>query len=185
MDRRKFMQAAAMGAAAVGASATDATAQKSSIPIIDTHVHLYDPTRPQGIPWPNKDQPASIYRRFLPGDYAKIAEPHGVVGAIETECSPWIEDNYWVMDVSKNEPIMVGEVGDLLLGHPDYREHLERLHRNPPYVGIRVSNPWRRHVDELLKKPQVTDDHHAQPDTGLSLDFGCGETAVRQLPQTT
>jgi len=127
MDRRKFMQAAAIGAAAVGASATGAVAQKSSIPIIDTHVHLYDPTRPQGIPWPNKDQPASIYRRFLPGDYAKIAEPHGVVGAIETECSPWIEDNYWVMDVSKNEPIMVGEVGDLLLGHPDYREHLERL----------------------------------------------------------
>ena len=146
MDRRKFMQAAAIGAAAVGASATGAEAQKSSIPIIDTHVHLYDPTRPQGIPWPNKDQPASIYRRFLPGDYAKIAEPHGVVGAIETECSPWIEDNYWVMDVSKNEPIMVGEVGDLLLGHPDYREHLERLHRNPLYVGIRVSNLWGRNV---------------------------------------
>ena len=88
MDRRKFMQAAAVGAAAVGASATEAAAQKSSIPMIDTHVHLYDPTRPQGIPWPNKEQPASIYRRFLPGDYAKIAEPHGVVGAIETGAPP-------------------------------------------------------------------------------------------------
>jgi len=185
MDRRKFMQAAAVGAAAVGASATGAEAQKSPIPMIDTHVHLYDPTRPQGIPWPNKDQPASIYRRFLPGDYAKIAEPHGVVGAIETECSPWIEDNYWVMDVSKNEPIMVGEVGDLLLGHPDYREHLERLHRNPLYVGIRVSNLWGRNVEELLKKPQVWADLKALSDAGLSMDFGGGEREVRQLLQIT
>jgi len=184
MDRRDFMQAA-MGAAALGASATGAVAQKSSIPMIDTHVHLYDPTRPQGVPWPNKDQPASIYRRFLPGDYAKIAEPHGVVGAIETECSPWIEDNYWVMEVSKNEPIMVGEVGDLLLGHPDYREHLERLHRNPLYVGIRVSNLWGRNVEELLKKPQVWDDLKALSDAGLSMDFGGGEKEVRQLLQIT
>jgi predicted TIM-barrel fold metal-dependent hydrolase len=185
MDRRKFMQAAAVGAAAVGAGATGAAAQKSSIPIIDTHVHLYDPTRPQGIPWPNKEQPASIYRRFLPGDYAKIAEPHGVVGAIETECSPWIEDNYWVMEVSKNEPIMVGEVGDLLLGHPDYREHLERLHRNPLYVGIRVSNLWGRNVEELLKKPQVWDDLKALSDAGLTMDFGGGPREVRQLLQIT
>ena len=184
MDRREFIQAA-VGAAAVGVGATDAAAQKSSIPIIDTHVHLYDPTRPQGIPWPNKDQPASIYRRFLPGDYAKIAEPHGVVGAIETECSPWIEDNYWVMDVSKNEPIMLGEVGDLLLGHPDYREHLERLHKNPLYVGIRVSNLWGRNVEELLKKPQVWDDLKALSDAGLSMDFGGGEKEVRQLLQIT
>ena len=185
MDRRDFITAAAMGAAALGAGATGAEAQKSSIPIIDTHVHLYDPTRPQGIPWPNKDQPASIYRRLLPGDYAKIAEPHGVVGAIETECSPWIEDNYWVMDVSKNEPLMVGEVGDLLLGHPDYREHLERLHRNPLYLGIRVSNLWGRDVEALLKKPQVWADLKALADAGLTMDFGAGPEQVRQLLQIT
>jgi len=185
VDRRDFITAAAAGAAALSAGTVDALAQKSPIPIIDTHVHLYDPTRPQGIPWPNKEQPASIYRRFLPGDYAKIAEPHGVVGAIETECSPWIEDNYWVMDVSKNESIMVGEVGDLLLGHPDYREHLERLHRNPLYVGIRVSNLWGRNVEELLKKPQVWDDLKALSDAGLTMDFGGGPREVRQLLQIT
>ena len=186
MDRRIFMQAAA---AAVGAGATEAQAQskpvKSPVPIIDTHVHLYDPTRPQGIPWPNKEQPASIYRRFLPGDYAKIAEPHGVVGAIETECSGWVEDNYWVMDVSKNEPIMLGEVGDLELGHPDYREHLERLHRNPLYVGIRVSNLWGRDVVEMLKKPQCWADLKALADAGLAMDFGGGPLQVRQLLQIT
>jgi len=185
MDRREFMQAATIGAAAVSASTTGAAAQKSAIPIIDTHVHLYDPTRPQGIPWPGPEQPASIYRRFLPEDYRKIAEPFGVVGMIETECSGWIEDNYWVMDVSRNEPIVVGEVGDLLLGHPDYREHLARLRKNPLYVGIRVSNLWGRNVEELLKKPRVWDDLKALSNAGLTMDFGGGPREVRQLLQIT
>jgi L-fuconolactonase len=30
-------------------------ADADSIPIIDTHIHLFDPRRPQGIPWPKKD----------------------------------------------------------------------------------------------------------------------------------
>jgi hypothetical protein len=27
--------------------------------------------------------------------------PLGIVGAIEIECSPWLEDNQWVLDVAK------------------------------------------------------------------------------------
>ena len=184
MDRRDFVKAAA-GAAAMGAGRAEAQTKKSDIPIIDTHVHLYDPTRPQGVPWPGPEQPASIYRRFLPADYRKIAEPYGVVGLIETECSPWVEDNYWVMEVGANEPIMVGEVGDLLPGHPDFGEHLGRLHKNPIYVGIRLSNLWGRNVEELLKKPQVWADLKALSDAGLSLDFGGGAKEVKQLLQIT
>jgi L-fuconolactonase len=185
MDRRDFIKVAGAGAAAIGSAVTDASAKKYSLPIIDTHVHLYDPTRPQGVPWPGPEQPKSIYRRFLPADYRKIAEPFGVVGLIETECSPWIEDNYWVLDVAVNEPIVVGEVGDLLPGHPDYSEHLARLHKNPIYVGIRLSNLWGRNVEELLKKPQVWADIKALSDAGLSLDFGGGAREVKQLLQIT
>jgi predicted TIM-barrel fold metal-dependent hydrolase len=179
------MVAAAAGAAAMAAGATSAEAKKYPFPIIDTHVHLYDPTRPQGVPWPGPEQPASIYRRFLPADYRKIAEPFGVVGLIETECSPWVEDNYWVLDVAVNEPIVVGEVGDLLPGHPDYGEQLARLHKNPIYVGIRLSNLWGRNVEELLKKPQVWADIKALSDAGLSLDFGGGAREVQQLLKIT
>src|SRR5579859_98758 len=103
VDRRDFVKAAA-GAAAMAAGEAVAQPKKSDIPIIDTHVHLYDPTRPQGVPWPSPEQ-ASIYRTFLPADYRRIAEPLGVVGMIETECSPWLEDNYWVLDVSAKETI--------------------------------------------------------------------------------
>src|SRR5271154_3800818 len=113
------MKEAIAGTAAIATAVTGANAQRYSVPIIDTHVHLYDPTRPQGVPWPSPGQ-ASIYRTFLPADYRRIAEPFGVVGMIETECSPWLEDNYWVLGVAENEPIVVGGGGGLLPGHPDY-----------------------------------------------------------------
>ena len=53
------------------------SAQAAAIPIIDTHIHLFDPTRPQGVPWPDKDN-AVLYQRALPERYRKIAAPLGV-----------------------------------------------------------------------------------------------------------
>ena len=50
MNRRTFLGVAA------GLTLADAGAQtRSTIPVIDTHIHLYDPSRPQGVPWPNKE----------------------------------------------------------------------------------------------------------------------------------
>ena len=47
--------------------------------VIDSHIHLYDPTRPGGIPWPEKDDPV-LYQPALPARYSSIAEPFGVLG---------------------------------------------------------------------------------------------------------
>jgi L-fuconolactonase len=58
MDRRTFLSVAAgAGATSVGAA--------TSIPIIDTHIHLFDPRRPQGVPWPEKND-AVLYKPALP-----------------------------------------------------------------------------------------------------------------------
>jgi len=40
-------------------------------PLVDTHTHFYDPTRPEGVPWPGKDTP--LYRRVLPPDWLAVA----------------------------------------------------------------------------------------------------------------
>src|SRR5438270_1467716 len=183
MNRRKFMEATAGGAFALAAGAR-AIARNVSVPIIDTHVHLYDPSRPQGVPWPSPEQ-ASIYRTFLPADYRRIAEPFGVVGMIETECSPWVEDNYWVLDVSAKEKIVVGEVGDLFPGKPDFGEHLSRLHKNPLYRGIRFAYLWGRDVAEEIQKPQVMADLRLLSDAGLTLDSGGGQKDVPNLLRIT
>src|ERR1035437_232173 len=105
MNRRTFLGVAA------GLTLADAGAHPpSSIPVIDPHIHLYDPLRPQGVPWPNRENKI-LYQTSLPPRYRKIVEPLGIVGAIEVECSPWLEDNQWVLDIAKDDPIMVGTVG--------------------------------------------------------------------------
>src|SRR5438128_7309573 len=142
----------AMLAAAAAGPVGTALAQGAPIPIIDTHIHLYDPTRPQGVPYPNKNNPL-VYMPTLPERYRKVAAPLGVVGAIEVEASPWIEDNLWVLEVSEKEPFMVGMIGNLEPGKPEFREYLERYHRNPLFLGIRYGNLWGRSLAAELPKP--------------------------------
>src|SRR4029453_9108516 len=79
---------------------------------IDTHIHLYDTQRPQGVPFP-KPEDRLIYRPMLPADLRQVAEPAGVRGAGVGEASPWIEDNDWVLDLVANEPFVCAVVGNL------------------------------------------------------------------------
>src|SRR6266699_6957874 len=50
-----------------------------SHPILDTHIHFYQASRPGGIPWP----PAisEIYGDFLPARYKEVAIPNGIVAS--------------------------------------------------------------------------------------------------------
>jgi L-fucono-1,5-lactonase len=139
------------------------------MPIIDTHIHLFDPRRSQGVPWPPKDNTV-LYHPALPDRYRKIATPLGIVGAIEVEASPWLEDNQWVLDVAAKDKIIVGTVGDLEPGKPDFRKHLDRFHRNPLYRGIRCGNLWGRDFSADVLKPEFIADLKALADAGLEMD---------------
>ncbi len=125
------------------------SAKATAIPIIDSHIHLFDPRRPQGIPWPPKDDKI-LYKPALPDRYLKVTKGEGVVGAIEVEASPWLEDNQWVLDIAAKAPVIVGTVGDLEPDKPDFRKELERFHRNPLFRGIRYGNLWGRSLSRQL-----------------------------------
>jgi L-fuconolactonase len=146
VNRRTFLTAAA----AVTLPSADAA---PSMPVIDCHIHLFDVNRPQGVPWPAKTDP--IYKTALPDRFRKIAEPFGVVGAIEIEASPWLEDNQWVLDVAAKDKIIVGTVGDLEPDKPDFRKQLDRFHKNPLFRGIRYGNLWNRDFTANIAKPEV------------------------------
>jgi predicted TIM-barrel fold metal-dependent hydrolase len=165
MNRRTFLGVAA------GLTLADAGASPaSSIPVIDTHIHLYDPTRPQGVPWPRKDIPAHkiLYQPSLPSRYRPIAEPLGIVGAIEVECSSWLEDNQWVLDIAQADTIMVGTVGRLVPGTPEFRPNLDRFHKNPLYRGIRYG--LGKQADKELDRPEFIADLKALAGADLVLD---------------
>ena len=92
MTRRTLLAAAAVNPLSTLAAVPD-------VPIIDTHIHLFDPRRPKGIPWPPKDD-VIRYKPALPERFVALTSKLGIVGAIEVECSPLIEDNQWVLDVA-------------------------------------------------------------------------------------
>ena len=150
LSRRRVFLAAA-GAAA---TATMAGAAGDPIPIIDTHFHLYDPTRPQGAPYPKIPNAPP----FLPHHFRETATPLGIVGGIKVEASPWVEDNLWVLMIIQDEPMIVGMVGNLDPTKEDFREFLDRYHRNKLFLGIRYGNVWpTQDLVAAIQKPSVID----------------------------
>ncbi|MEO5998212.1 MAG: amidohydrolase family protein [Chitinophagaceae bacterium] len=168
MNRRNFLSLAA-SASAAAALPSLGWEEDPSIPIIDTHIHLFDTTRPKGVPWPNKND-GILYQPALPGRYRKIAMPLGIVGAIEVEASPWLEDNQWVLDIAAKDKLIVGTIGNLEPGKPNFRQLLERFQRNPLFRGIRYGNIWDRDLVRELSKPGFVSDLRILAEAGLTLD---------------
>ncbi|HXJ96177.1 MAG TPA: amidohydrolase family protein [Terriglobia bacterium] len=152
-------------------------AQTLSVPIIDTHIHLFDPTRPQGVPWPEKAD-AVLFKPTLPDRYRKLTAGLNVVGAIEVECSPWLEDNQWVLDVAATDSTIVGMVGDLEPDKPEFPKQLERFHRNPLFLGIRYGNLWGRNLSVQLSRPAFMSGLRALAEAGLTLDTANPDPAL-------
>jgi predicted TIM-barrel fold metal-dependent hydrolase len=168
MNRRRFLQSsAALALPAITSAAPAATR------IIDTHTHFYDPTRPQGVPWPGKG--TKLYRKVLPADWRALAEPHGIKETVIVEASPWVEDNQWILDLAANEKCIVGFVGNLDPTTPEFAANVKRFAANLIFRGVR----WRSdlvkldvHHEAALKGARALADH------GLELDLNGGPDAL-------
>jgi L-fuconolactonase len=150
---------------------------RNSTPIVDSHIHLFDPRRPQGIPWPTSGD-TLLYRPALPRRYEELVAPLGVVGAIVVEASPWIDDNQWVLDLAADNPMIVGTVGNLDPGAPDFGRQLERFHRNPLFLGIRYGNLWDRDLGADLLRHGFIDNLRVLAKAGLVLDSANPDTRL-------
>src|SRR5215469_2660804 len=162
-----YSRRAVLGASAALTAASLAGAREGEIPIIDTHLHLYDPTRPQGVPYPPGPNPPQA----LPNQYREDVSPLGISGGIKVEASPWVEDNLWVLEVIKNEPIIVGMIGNLNPTKPEFREYLDRYHRNKLFLGIRYGNVWEGDsLPAAVASPEFIANMKAFAQTGLTLE---------------
>jgi L-fuconolactonase len=168
MLRRDLLKSAA-SMALVAAADPLIGAAGSPMPVVDAHIHLFDPTRPGGVPWPEKTD-AALYKPALPTRYAHLAKPHGVVGAIAVECSSWMVDNFWLHDVVEKNPIMLGYIGDLLPADPSFAATLEWLHRSPFFLGIRYGNLWNRDLLADAQAPEFVSGLKLLAQAGLVLE---------------
>ncbi len=151
LSRRGFLAASAC--LAVEGARAQRAAMPILVPIIDTHLHFFDTTRPQGVPYPEKNELKDL-PIANPETYRKVAAPLGVVGAIETEASPWVEDNLWVLEVAEKDSIMVGMIGNLEPDKPEFHEYLSRYQKNPLFRGIRYGNLWGRSLVLQVERPE-------------------------------
>ena len=109
-----------------------------------------------------------MYKTSLPSRYRPIVEPLGIVGAIEVECSALLEDNQWVLDVAEKDDIMVGTVGHLTPGTPDFKSNLDRFHKNPLFRGIRYG--LGRQQGREFDRPEFVADLKYLADADLVMD---------------
>lgn len=143
--------------------------------IIDCHTHFYDPTRPEGVPFPGKGTP--LYRTTLPEHLRAQKMFRKVTGTVIVEASPWVEDNAWLLNLAEKDPFVVGIVGNLQPGSPTFAKDLRRFAANPLFRGIRISGT-------LLEKLLATDalgDLQLLAEHDLALDVNGGVDAVARL----
>ncbi len=105
--------------------------------IVDTHTHFYDPSRPQGVPWPSPDDDF-LYRRIMPEDFKNEALSEGVTGTVVVEASAWVEDNQWILDLAENDPFLLGLVGHLEPPDSSFESNLDRFAEHDLFYGIRL-----------------------------------------------
>ena len=137
-------------------------------PIIDSHIHLFDPRRPQGIPWPEPGN--TLYAAHLPAHYWALAEAHRVIGAVAVEASPWRGDNAWLLDTLREDPRMLGFVGNLDPLDPHFAADLEALIPEPLFLGLRYGNLWDRDLLLDQARPGFIDGLRRLAASGRSLD---------------
>ena len=109
------------------------------VPIIDAHIHLFDGRRPEGATYMGSAAYRDKSRTSLPGLYAPLARPSGIVGAIVVESSALVEDNLWYLEVAQTDPIIVAVSGRLDPYTPEFGEFLGRYRKHPLYRAIRAS----------------------------------------------
>ncbi len=176
--RREFL-VGSLGVVSTAAAWDVAVAAPPAYPIIDTHTHFYDPERPQGVPWPGKND-SSLYRRVLPEHFRAFAKPLGVTGTIVVEASPWVEDNQWVLDLAAKDSYVLGLVGNLTPGQTEFAGHLKRFASNPLYRGIRVdAGPLKAGMDS----PEFIADIKRLADADLELDINGGPELLPLVDQ--
>jgi predicted TIM-barrel fold metal-dependent hydrolase len=118
------------------AAATQAAPAAASRPIMDTHIHLYQVTKPGGVPWP-PPKAKNLYRDILPAEYKEVAKKNGIVATGIVEANPTVEEDLRILDLVKGDDFFKFLVASLEIGAPTFSSNLDKLAKDPRVVGIR------------------------------------------------
>ncbi len=182
LSRRNFLRRGALVAGAAAALGPDFLAPATALPaqpIVDAHIHFYDPGRPGGIHWPARDD-AVLYAPHLPKQFQALTESLGVVGGVVIEANAWPDDNQWVLELAKTNPIILGYIGRLTPGQPDFSPNFDRYVENPVFRGLRLRPDM---LAEGLGRKEFEKDLQQVVERKLTLDLVGGAPVVPFIPR--
>jgi len=157
-----------------------ASGKESAIPIVDTHEHLWDLSRPRP-PWLKPGLP--LYRNYLPKDYQEATEGLGVVKSVYMEIAMAAADQLgeaeYVVDICRrgNTPMRAAVIG----GQPaaaDFREYLLRFKGNPYVKGVRHFPATRSGGKELALPDTYAGGVRVLGEFGMCFDLCVPATAL-------
>lgn len=173
INRRTFLAGAvAATALSVARSTAAEAAAMDEIPIIDTHIHLFDGRRPLGADYMGSAAYQAISKTSLPSMYSPLARPAGVIGAMVVESCAWIDENLWYLEMCRTDPIMMGVTGTLDSGLAIFGRYLERFHKDPLFRAIRarIFPFYSENNGKVTLKPEHVRNLKLLAEAGLTLD---------------
>ena len=142
-----------------------------AIPIIDSHIHLFDQTRPVFSGYTGGLCYRALNKPSTPAMYAALARPAGIVGAIVVEsAAQFIDDNLWYLEVSRDNSIMVGVSGNIDPGSNDFAKYLNHFHRDPLFRAIRSSRFYTSDGGKVALNPAQVANLKLLAQADLALD---------------
>lgn len=105
--------------------------------IIDSHQHFWQLDLPFEYGWLHEPQHKPICRNFLPTDLKTHLQATGVTKTVFVQTQHNVEENRWVLEMTKDHDFVAGVVGWVDLASESCEEQLSEFVGNPKFVGIR------------------------------------------------
>ena len=156
----------------------------NALSIVDSHVHLWDPTR---LRYPWLDELPALNRAFLPSEFATAASGSSVSKVIFVECGCGPRQNLaevdWVTSLAKHESRIKGIIShvDLEKGEA-IRADLEKLAANPLVKGVR-RNLQSESDPEFCLRPEFIAGVKALPEFGFTFDLCIRHEQLRAVTE--
>ncbi|MBI1313144.1 amidohydrolase family protein [bacterium] len=195
ISRREFLAASAgLGAAALASSAF-AEKSKMTLPICDTHLHLWDLSKFK-LPWLAGDAVQRINRSFVLSDYAEATAGQNVVKAVYMEVNVardhQVAEAEYVIDLCRRDDNPM--VGAVIGGSPQssgFKAYFEMFADNDYIKGVRTVLHDPDRPKGLCLQPQFVDSVRLLGEHGKRFDLCMrpdelldGAKLVDKCPQT-
>jgi len=137
---------------------------------IDSHIHFWNEEDTADIPIAQGI--FALQRAFLPKHLRTVADPVGVTRFVLIEAAPNTEETEFILELSKDEPLVAAVVGWVDLERPvdHVAAEIERFRAYPKFRGIRAFPP-NGFDGGWLTGAQAEANYRWLADNGLTVDF--------------